>query len=235
MHPTLPALPVPFRRFAAMALLASVAGLLASCASPRAASATANPGVAALDRLQTHMTGHFSSAAQHAVDPENFFDISLRMAPIWPAHTTPESRWIYVEQAAAETLDRPYRQRVYRVRTGESATLVSEVYELPGDRGAVLGWAGAWKEPARFDALTPEQLIRRAGCDVVLREIAPGIFEGGTVGNGCESSLRGSAYAISTAHIDAAGLVTWDKGMDKDGKQVWGAEKGGYDFKRVAD
>jgi hypothetical protein len=27
-------------------------------------------------------------------------------------------------------------------------------------------------------------------------------------------------------------LLTWDQGFDKDGKQVWGAVKGGYEFKR---
>ncbi len=36
-----------------------------------------------LHELEHRMTGSFSSAAQHAADPENYFDIRLRMAPIW--------------------------------------------------------------------------------------------------------------------------------------------------------
>jgi hypothetical protein len=35
--------------------------------------------------------------------------------------------------------------------------------------------------------------------------------------------------------MDARGLTTWDRGFDESDKHVWGAEKGGYEFVRVAN
>ena len=49
---------------------------------------------------------------------------------------------------------------------------------------------------------------------------------------GKRSDLQGAAYAVSEAIISPQGLLTWDRGFDAAGKQVWGATKGGYDFVR---
>jgi CpeT protein len=185
-----------------------------------------------LRELTGIMAGSFSSAAQAQADPE-YFDIRLQMQPIWPELKTPTQQWLYVEQARGDALDKPYRQRVYKVRVGETTpriTLVSEVYELPGDPLQFAGW---WKSPEKFASITPEQLKSREGCEVVLTRIAPGVFEGSTVGSSCVSALRGATYATSQVHADATGLHTWDRGYDQAGSQVWGAVKGGYHFLRV--
>ena len=52
----------------------------------------------------------------------------------------------------------------------------------------------------------------------------------GPVGNGCESNLRGAKYAASRVTLTEHLLASWDQGFDETGKQVWGAEKGGYRF-----
>jgi hypothetical protein len=172
------------------------------------------------------MVGSFSSKAQAQADPD-FRDIRLHMAPIWQGQR--DACWLYVEQAAAEALDKPYRQRIYKVRDGINGSIVSEVYELPGDP---LAFAGAWSQPARFDTLTPANLTRKDGCDVVMRPIRSGAFSGGTEGTGCVSTLRGASYATSKVHLDASGLVSWDQGWNDRGEQVWGATKAGYIFLR---
>jgi hypothetical protein len=176
------------------------------------------------------MTGSFSSADQHAADPENYYDIRLHMVPIWRDRT--DGPWLYVEQASAAKLDQPYRQRVYHLAAKSDGTLESAVWELPGDP---LRFAGAWRTPERFNDLSPADLTMKAGCSMILRRRADGAFVGGTVGKGCESTLRGAAYATSEATITAEGLITWDRGYDADARQVWGATKGGYVFKRVED
>jgi hypothetical protein len=150
------------------------------------------------------------------------------MVPIWPA--AKEGKWLYVEQAMSSLLARPYRQRIYHVTAQADGTIKSEVYMLPGE---ALKFAGAWKKPELFDALKPEELKHKDGCAVVLKKGDDGAYVGGTNGKDCASDLRGAAYATSQVHMDAKGLVTWDRGYDKDGNQVWGAEKGGYHFKRV--
>ena len=65
-----------------------------------------------LDTLVEWMTGSFSSQAQAQAD-ERYYDIRLEMVPIWTDRD--DGRWLYVEQAAASALERPYRQRIYRV------------------------------------------------------------------------------------------------------------------------
>lgn len=185
-----------------------------------------------LAELVGHMSGAFASTAQSERDTE-YFDIRLHMTPIWPQHSTPTAKWLYVEQAMATALDKPYRQRIYRVTEAGltpqgQPTFISEVYEFENP----LGFAGAYASPKAFDNLTPAQLTSREGCEVLLTRLMPGVYEGGTQGNNCQSSLRGASYASSKVHIDSTGLLTWDQGFDKDGKQVWGAVKGGYEFKR---
>lgn len=176
-----------------------------------------------LDELQALMAGTFTSAAQAARDSA-FYDITLHMYPIWPD----EGRWLYVEQAVSAMPDRPYRQRVYKLEQAGPKSFRSVVYTLP-DPGAFIG---AWKEPARFEQLAPEALELREGCAVVLERQADGSFAGSTLGKECESTLRGASYATSQVTIREGLIVSWDQGFDHNGEQVWGAVKGGYEFRK---
>lgn len=238
---------------AAMMLLAALipaVSLAGGCASKpatnapperlSASAAAANRSM--LEEAAALMTGSFSSARQAAEDPE-FFDIRLEMVRIWEGRSdVPSGVWLYVEQARADMLDKPYRQRIYHVVARDDGRIVSSVYEIgtpPTPAGATPGasaasvWAGAWREPARFASLSPSDLVAREGCEVVLVRTEPGRFEGGTEGQNCLSTLRGATYATSAAIITASGLETWDRGYDAVGNQVWGAVKGGYRFERV--
>ncbi|MCA3004058.1 MAG: chromophore lyase CpcT/CpeT [Planctomycetaceae bacterium] len=185
-------------------------------------------GPVPMSRLVSLMAGHFSSAAQAQADPE-FFDIHLHMASIWPELAGEDTHWLYVEQARGDMLSRPYRQRVYRlVRTGQDR-FRSDVFILPGDAAR---FAGAFAKPELLSGVAPAQLSFREGCSLNLVATADG-FVGATEGTGCASELRGASYATSEATIGPDGMVTWDRGYDKDGKQVWGAVKSGYRFLRV--
>lgn len=180
------------------------------------------------DALVSMMVGSFSSAAQAAADAENYMDIRLEMVRIWPERT--DGAWLYVEQAAASALERPYRQRVYRVHRTGANEFRSEVYTLPGD---ALAFAGAHNDAGKLAGLKPESLTLREGCALTLHRSADGSFNGGTSGGGCASDLRGASFAVSEAHIGPEGLRTWDRGYDAKGVQVWGATEGPYRFVRV--
>ena len=173
------------------------------------------------------MTGSFSSAAQAAADPE-YRDIRLHMAPIWLDRT--DGRWLYVEQAAATSPDKPYRQRVYRVTAIGAWEFRSEVFTM----ASPLRFAGAWAKPELLGTLTPDSLALRDGCGVILKQDEAGGFTGSTVGHDCASDLRGAAYATSAVAITLERLTSWDQGFAADGTQVWGATKGPYVFDRVA-
>lgn len=179
-----------------------------------------------LKTLAKSMGGDFSSEEQAKADAA-FFHIKLRMKPIW--RDRKDGFWFYVEQAAAETESKPYRQRVYRLFRQDDSTIVSKVFEI--DEPAKL--VGAWADETKLATLDKDKLIDRQGCSILLHKQSDGTFAGSTPGKECLSSLRGASYATSEVTIFADKIITWDRGWDKDGKQVWGAVKGGYTFKKI--
>ena len=211
------------RPLIAMTLLVAAASLQTGCA----AVARQADRPSAVSEVARRLTGSFSSEAQAKEDPA-FLDVRLHMAPIWTSRT--DGPWIYVEQAMATALDKPYRQRIYRLVDRGDGAVESLVYELenPAER------VGAWRDPSRFDADSPESLVLRDGCSIVL-EPAGEAWIGSTNDRDCESSLRGARYATSEVVLLEQGLDTWDRGFDAEGKQVWGATKGAYRFRRVAE
>lgn len=172
------------------------------------------------------LSGSYHNKAQAAAD-SSYFEIHLQMKPIWKDRKMGE--WLYVEQAVASALQRPYRQRVYHVYRRPDGKVVSAVYTLHSP----LRFAGAWKQDEPLAGLTPDSLMERTGCEVVLEPAGKGAWKGGTMGTGCESDLRGAKYASSTVTMTGKRLESWDQGFDANGKQVWGATKGGYVFDKV--
>lgn len=213
--------------------------LLGACAGtpatpePEPQPATASgPSKADFERLATlvsYMTGSFDSGEQAKADP-TYFDIRLHMTPIWTTAGGESAKWLYIEQAMANQLAKPYRQRIYRVSSLGGGRFTSEVFELPGDP---LTFAGSWKNPEAFANLKPDMLTAREGCIINLTDKKES-FVGSTHAQDCISTLRGAAYATSEVVISADQLVSWDRGFDAQGKQVWGATKGGYIFRKRA-
>ena len=180
-----------------------------------------------LVRLLDWMQGSFSSQAQ-SLENKAYFDIRLNMVKIWPQRS--DGHWLYVEQAAANYLDKPYRQRIYHVykHPEKPSHYASAVYEMPD----AMSFAGAYANPEAFNAITAEDLIERIGCTVYLDVQADGSFSGSTPGKECLSSLRGASYATSIVRIDDAGIESWDQGFNSEDEQVWGAIEGPYVFMR---
>lgn len=179
-----------------------------------------------LQELASWMTGSFSSQAQSKKD-KAFYDIRLQMARIWKDRT--DGVWLYVEQAVATGLDKPYRQRVYHVTQLDSNAFESAVYELKNP----LDYAGEWKKETPLALLTPEGLIPRQGASIFLKKGADGAYAGSTDGKKCKSEHRGASYATSKVRITADSIYSWDQGFNDRDEQVWGAVKGGYLFDKI--
>jgi len=179
-----------------------------------------------LDTLIWWMTGSFSSEAQSQEDTD-FLHIVLHMVRIWSDRS--DGVWFYVEQAVASAVDRPYRQRVYRLRRVGEDLFASSVYTFDDP----LERAGAWREESPLADLSPSDLKPRIDCTIYLKQRPDGAFEGSTLGRLCSSELRGSTWASSEVVIGPGGLVSWDRGWDDKGVEKWGAEKGGYRFDRI--
>lgn len=173
--------------------------------------------------LKDFMSGSFSSA-QQAREDSDYFEILLHMTPIW--NDRKDGFWLYVEQATAASQDKPYRQRVYHVQLLNDSLITSAVFEMSNP----LRFAGAWKKEDPLATLTPDSLQARTGCTIFLRKDMRDHFYGETPGKECISNLKGAAYATSEVIIQPEMLLSWDRGWDAKNKQVWGAEKGGYQF-----
>lgn len=172
------------------------------------------------------LQGDFDSSAQSVSEP-SYFAIRLRTCRL----DAPElgGQVLYVEQAMTDSLDAPYRQRVYVIEADPALPggVVSHVLEL---KHATL-WVGACDaEPVR--SVTPAETLSRDGCEVHLVPDSAGGFVGGTIGHGCESSLHEASYATSEVSLSEAGLTSWDRGFDANDVQVWGAVAGPYRFDR---
>jgi hypothetical protein len=178
-----------------------------------------------VEALVDYMVGSYSSEEQAEKD-SSYFNIELEMVQIWKDRT--DGPWLYIEQAATETKEKPYRQRVYQIRQRSDGKVESIVYSIPNP----LRFAGDYKKEFPLLRLIPDSLSQKSGCEVVLYRADDGYFEGGTVDKNCTSDLRGASYTSSEVMIDRDKMITWDRGFDENGNQVWGATKGGYIFKK---
>ncbi len=176
-----------------------------------------------LKELVAIMQGHYSSEKQSVADT-TYFNISLRMVPIWKN----KGNYLYVEQAIFKKQDKPYRVRIYKL-TQDGDKLISQIFTLKNEKE----WVGKWNTPEAFDTLSENDIELKQGCEVVLERLDKNKFAGQTGVKTCPSELRGASYATSKVTVLENQILSWDQGFDKDGKQVWGAEKAGYIFNKL--
>jgi uncharacterized protein (DUF1330 family) len=190
----------------------------------------------ALDDYIRLQGGSFTTAQQAKLDAR--YETAIwHMAEIWPpavgAATSrdaaaPRVRWLYSESWMRDA-KAPYMQRISRLTAEADGTISVRRYTLPEPQRFI----GGWQQPAQFAALSPEALTALEGCDLVLTRTGSQRFEGGTVGNRCRNTYKGSSYAVSQAVIAAEGFTNWDRGFAADGTQTWGPQHGGYRFERL--
>lgn len=177
-----------------------------------------------LQRLALWMAGSYNSHEQHVRDTTNYFDIHLQMQPIWKDRT--DGHWFYVEQAVADYLDKPYRQRVYRLHEPEPGIFESVIYTIENPLRFT-------HHPELLEKLPIDSLTEKKGCSVILRKEAEGGFAGSTQGKQCPSDRKGATYTTSEVTITDGKLLSWDRGYNDKDEQVWGADKGGYEFVKL--
>ena len=172
-------------------------------------------------QLADWLTGTFSSEKQSKEDT-TYFHINLEISRIWKDRS--DGIWLYVEQAMATMKEKPYRQRVYRLRKTNENQFESAIFTIPEP----LRFAG---HPEKVNELSIDSIQEKGGCAVYLVwDEMEGAFVGKTGEKSCPSELRGASYATSEVRLSNASMISWDRGFNEKGEQVWGAEKGGYIF-----
>jgi CpeT/CpcT family (DUF1001) len=174
--------------------------------------------------LRQCMIGDFSSMQQAQMDSD-YFDIRLRMVPIWEANE--QAFYLYVEQAVASSISKPYRQRIYKVIKEDDNQFVSYIYTVARPERLT----GKSSDDPIFKQLTADSLQLKDGCEVRLKyDVASLSFTGSTGDQTCPSDRSGASWATSKVSITETQMISWDQGWNSEGKQVWGAIKGGYIF-----
>jgi hypothetical protein len=205
--------------------------LLAGCGAPPSSGSEPDPDseISPAERMAAWLTGVFDSEEQSVEEPQ-YFPIRLVTCPV----EAPElgETAVYVEQAVMDSLESPYRQRIYVIEseTSDEGASVARtlVHTLADESGAV----GSCERSER-EAYAPADVTLRSGCDVVSTwEPSEEAFEGSTRGEECSSSLQGATYATSEVRVEGDRLLSWDRGFAGDGAQVWGAVDGPYEFLR---
>ncbi len=177
-----------------------------------------------LNKLAQLMQGIYNSKSQSITDT-TYYNISLIMAPIWTHRT--DGKWLYVEQAMATTPDKPYRQRVYHLQHKADKVYTSDIYTIKD----AMAYANATTDTEKMAKLTFDKIELKDGFTVTLN-YKKKQYTGGTNLNDCPSDLRGAKYATTIIELNNTKLLSWDRGFDANGKQVWGATKGGYVFNK---
>jgi CpeT protein len=190
-------------------------------------------------RIVRWMTGSFDNFAQVDRDEENntaykHIRVVLHVQPAQIARLD-NAAALYVENAAADTRQKPYRQRVYVVKRGADDKIIVETHRIKNQAELV----NAYKNPALLKNLTLENLTHEIGCDLTFERVNSKLYKGaGGTNKTCKSTLQGATYTVSNTELTPNIWTNLDQGFDDAGAHKWGPPPGtiGYIFvKRNSD
>ena len=195
-----------------------------------AASARHNLQHKLLHRLSRIVEGNYSSVQQAAADPDKEYkELRLHIKRIWKNRSEEEGLYYYVEQALATNPLHPTRQGVCQLRLRAADDKIENVMYSLRRPGLVVG---QWEDKEALVGLTPDSLVLRTGCALVMYQTTAGEdgFRGITDGRECADPRQGAAYTTTDLTVTPTQLIWWERGFDLTDKQVWGPKSGGYIF-----
>jgi hypothetical protein len=179
-----------------------------------------------LATLASWLRGSFDTQLQSQADPVGTRHAVLHVVAVWPQHP---GSWLYLEESAAASPDRPHRQRILRLSRASGDVFEIAEFALPGDP---LRYAGAWLDGRRLDAIRPEQLAAREGCTIYLERRGDDAFVGATLGMDCPGEEFGAAYRQCDLAVRATRIEVWQREYDGEGRQIGGPTAGPLMFER---
>ena len=183
--------------------------------------------------LGEYLAGEFDNREQAIGEPVWYVHLRLWQRPV--NLFTEDSITLFAEQANVINLDKPYRQRIIRLRQRSDSDISLEVqYYMPQDPGTLIG---AGHNPTLLNTLTPEQLDLLPGCILTVTQetLARDRYKFTTTPlpeTRCSFSYLGNSVYVSLGfEATAAEFHSYDKGIDPaTGKATWGAIMGPYRY-----
>lgn len=191
-----------------------------------AITAQAVPVETHVQGVVSHLVGVMDTTAQATNNPKA---PSVRMTTCEvEIEETPNTVYLYQEQALTKKLDRPYRQRVLNIKPRDDGqTIISESFKIVNPEALI----GLCNQPQTERKLSLEAL-EKSVCTVFLKPKDNG-YIGETPPKGCPANVRGAVAITNTIVLHETGMDTWDRGLDENGNQVWGAEDDPYQYRWV--
>ncbi|MBS4688180.1 chromophore lyase CpcT/CpeT [Aeromonas sobria] len=206
-------------------LLVAAFGLLCSCLVLTGSAPQATPLKPGMEPLLSWLSGDFSSKEQAGYD-SRFTSAELRLREIWPGYQG--YRWVYAEQYLTLRSIRPFRQRIYRFSPAPDGRILMAELTMP----RAIDFAGAWRQPALLDSLTPQQLSLRHGCEIWLSRTASGEYAGHTRVGHCATDFGGASTLVQHIWIGPNSIRLLDRAYDNQGGSRWGSPGEGYVYLR---
>ena len=206
-------------------LLVAAFGLLCSCLVLAGSAPQATPPKPGMEPLLSWLSGDFSSKEQAGYD-SRFTSAELRLREIWPGYQG--YRWVYAEQYLTLRSIRPFRQRIYRFSPAPDGRILMAELTMP----RAIDFAGAWRQPALLDSLTPQQLSLRHGCEIWLSRTASGEYAGHTRVGHCATDFGGASTLVQHIWIGPNSIRLLDRAYDNQGGSRWGSPGEGYVYLR---
>ena len=138
--------------------------------------------------------------------------------------------WVYTEQGEF-LYYKPYRQRVYQLAIVDGKIL-QRIYYIKNQENF------SYFNPKSIKSITSKDIYLKPGCDLEITTIAypilKGVYGGKTNDTNCIATFRGSSYTTTDFMVYKNKIHSWERGWDKNGKQVWGSSKGHYIYKKIS-
>lgn len=183
------------------------------------------------------LSGEKYSTEQAARDPMTYFNLRLLTCPA--TILADGSRVLYSEQAFWRTPEKPYRQRLYKVKPCPKE-MKCDVEVASYAVRDVEEYRNFCDRP-KNQRPQPEEVVGDMAehlTTVYLSRCGRGqrcLYEGSTPPGGFPNSWNGATRATSEVTIFKNGEVhSWDRAYDDDGNQVWGVREGPYEFKSTS-
>lgn len=188
--------------------------------------------------LATYLAGEFDNQAQASAEPVWYVHLRLWQRPV-PIFLE-DSLTLFIEQASVVNLDKPYRQRIARLRAKPSAPSELQVeYYMFKDPNAFRG-AGSNPELLRQIKASDIELLPGCTLDVSQQLLTPSTYKFSAVlpaSSRCCFTYQGEIRQVFLGfEATPAELLSYDKGIEPaTGKALWGAVLGPFRFAKCQD
>jgi hypothetical protein len=188
--------------------------------------------------LGRYLAGEFDNQPQAIGEPTWYVHLRLWHRPI--SLFAEDSITLFAEQASIVNLDRPYRQRIIRLREGDRASgeLQAQYYMLKNPENL----RGGARQPELLQSLTANDMEFLPGCTLAIayQQLAANTYTFSTspaTDDPCRFTYQGTTYQVALGFdVTSEELRTYDRGIDPTtGKVLWGPMMGPFCFTKLQE